>query len=179
MYWLCRINTWIFLYVRPANERRRYIVTSSLIGWAQTWNYPWKRSLSSTRKAFNYTLVWKKVYFHFLLKFSTTRVNSSRPRQNRRHFADDVFKCNFFNENVWIPIQISLKFVPKGPMNNIPALVQIMGWRRPGDKPLSEPMIARLPTLICVNRPQWVNMYDVPWLLLSQTAMVSLPCCTM
>ena len=27
---------------------------------------------------------------------------------------------------------MSLKFVPKGPINNIPALVQIMAWRRPG-----------------------------------------------
>ena len=35
----------------------------------------------------------------------------------------------------------SMKFVPKGPINNIPALVQIMAWCRPGDKPLSEPMI--------------------------------------
>ena len=38
-------------------------------------------------------------------------------------------------------IKISLKFVPKGPINNIPALVQIMAWGRPGDKPLSEAMI--------------------------------------
>ena len=84
--------------------------------------------------------------------------NSLRPRENRRHFADDVFKCNFLNENVWILIKISLKFVPKGPINNIPALVQIMAWRRPGDKPLSEAMMVRLPTHICVIRPQWVNV---------------------
>ena len=44
-------------------------------------------------------------------------VNSLRPRQNGRHFADDIFKCIFLNENVWIPIKISLKFVPKGPIN--------------------------------------------------------------
>ena len=69
--------------------------------------------------------------------------NSWRPRQNRRHFADNVFKCNFLNENVWIPIKISLKFVPKGPINNIPALVQIVAWRRTGNKPLSEPMMAQ------------------------------------
>ena len=50
-------------------------------------------------------------------------INSLRPRENRRQFADDVFKCNFLNENVWIPIKISLKFVPKGSINNIPALV--------------------------------------------------------
>ena len=42
-------------------------------------------------------------------------------------------------------------------MNNIPALVQIMAWRRPGDKPLSEPMMVSLPTHICVTRPQWVK----------------------
>ena len=39
--------------------------------------------------------------------------------------ADNIFKCIFLNENVWISINISLKFVPKGPINNIPALVQI------------------------------------------------------
>ena len=78
------------------------------------------------------------------------------PRQNRRHFANDIFKCIFFNENVLIPIQISLIFVPKGPINNIPALVQMMAWRRPGDKSLSEPMMPRLPTHICVTQPQWV-----------------------
>ena len=48
---------------------------------------------------------------------------------------DDIFKCIFLNENAWISIKISLKIVPKGPINNIPALVQIMAWRRPGDKP--------------------------------------------
>ena len=42
-----------------------------------------------------------------------------------------------FYENIWIPIKISLKFVPKGSINNIPALVQIMAWHRPGDKPVS------------------------------------------
>ena len=76
-----------------------------------------------------------------------------------RHFADDIFKCIFLNENVWISIKISLKFVPKGPINNIPALVQIMVWCRPGNKPLSEAMMVNLPTHICVSRPQWVKIY--------------------
>ena len=53
--------------------------------------------------------------------------------------------------------RFSLKFVPKGRMNNIPTLVQIMAWRRPGDKPLSEPVLVCLLTHICVTRPQWVN----------------------
>ena len=42
-------------------------------------------------------------------------------------------------------------------MKIFPALVQIMAWRRPGDKPLSESMMVRLPTHICVTRPPWVN----------------------
>ena len=83
--------------------------------------------------------------------------NTLRPRQNGRHFPYDIFKCIILFENVWIWIKISLKFVLKIRINNIPALVQIMAWRRPGDKPLSEPMMVRLPTHICVTRPQWVN----------------------
>ena len=50
-------------------------------------------------------------------------VNTLRPKQNGCNFADDILKCIFLNENVWIPIEISLKFVPKGPIDNIPALV--------------------------------------------------------
>ena len=84
-------------------------------------------------------------------------INSLRPRQNGRQFADDIFKCIFLIENVWFPIKISLNFVPKGIINNNISLVQIMAWRRPGDKPLSEPMIVSLPTHICLARPQWVN----------------------
>ena len=90
-------------------------------------------------------------------------VNSLRPRQNERHFVDDIFKCIFRNENVWILIKISLKFVPKGPINNFPTLVQIMALRRPGDKPLPEPMMVGLPTHICDARPQWGNSLVVGW----------------
>ena len=90
------------------------------------------------------------------------QLNSLRPRQNGRHFANDILKCIFLNENVWIPNNISLKFVPKGPINNNPALVQVMAWRRPGDKPLSEPMMVWLLTHICVTRPQWVKWVKIP-----------------
>ena len=83
--------------------------------------------------------------------------NTLRPRHNGRHFADDIFKCIFFNENVRISIKISIKFVPTGPTSIIPALVQIMAWRQTGDKPLSETMMVRLLTHIRVTRPQWVN----------------------
>ena len=83
--------------------------------------------------------------------------NTLRPRQNGRHFADNIFKCIFLNENVWIIIEISLKFVPSGPINNIPALVQIMAWCCPGNMPLSKPMVVSLLTHICVTQPQWVQ----------------------
>ena len=83
-------------------------------------------------------------------------LNTLRPRQNGCHFADDTFKPILLNENIRISIKISLKFVLKVPIDNIPSLVQIMAWRRPGDKPLSEPMMVCLLTHICVTRPQWV-----------------------
>ena len=86
-------------------------------------------------------------------------LNTLRPRQNGRHFTDDIFKCIFMNENVWFPIKISLKVVPKGLIKNIPALVQIMAWRLQGDKSLSEPVMVRLLTHICVTQPQWVKWY--------------------
>ena len=46
-------------------------------------------------------------------------------------------------EKFCISIWISLKFVPKGQINNIPALVYIMAWHQIGDKSLSEPMLTR------------------------------------
>ena len=109
---------------------------------------------------------WSVLNWHHFVSFNVNehRTNSScfntlGPRQNGRHFPDDIFKWIFLNENVWIWINISLKFVAvaRGPINNIPPLVQIMAWRRPGDKPLSEPMMVTLLMHICISRPQWVN----------------------
>ena len=82
-----------------------------------------------------------------------------------------IFQTTFSNAFSWMKMhefrKISLKFVPKVPINNIPALVLIMAWRRLGDKPLSEPMMVSLPTHICVTRPQWVNLktasYHFDW----------------
>ena len=84
--------------------------------------------------------------------FRAGRIHTLRPKQNGRHFPDDIFKWIFLEQNVWISITISLKFVRKSPINNIPALVQIMAWRWSGHKPLSEPMMVSLQsllTLIC------------------------------
>ena len=55
--------------------------------------------------------------------------------------ADDTFNYIFLNEKFFILIKISLKFVPKGPIDNNPAWVQVMAWRRIDDKPLSKLML--------------------------------------
>ena len=89
-------------------------------------------------------------------------LNILKLRQNCCNFAEDIFKCIFLNENVRIFLKISLKFVPKVQISNIPALVQIMASRWPGDKPLSEPMMVSPLMHICVTRPQWVNCCTSP-----------------
>ena len=63
--------------------------------------------------------------------------NTLRPRQDGRHF-----QMHFLEWNAWILITISLKFVPEGPINNIPPWVQIMAWHLSGDKPLSGSLMA-------------------------------------
>ena len=106
------------------------------------------------RKSSCYCMPWTLMIPAIICKVLN---NSLRPRRDRRHFADDIFKCVCLNENEWISLGISLKFVSKVRINNIPSLVQIMAWRRSGDKPLSEPMMVSLLTQICVTRPQWVK----------------------
>ena len=75
-------------------------------------------------------------------------LNALIPRQYGRHFVDDIFKSIFLNEDVWISIKMLLNFIPKGPINNIPKLVQTMAWHRTADKPLSEAMVVSLLTYI-------------------------------
>ena len=137
----------------PFHAFRRFFYVMFMSKWKLMW---------STQSAFILIYIEKTSSIHIwgmLLSAHAAwcHFNTLRPRQNGRHFPDNTFKCIFFNENVWISIKISLKFVPKGSINNIPALVQIMAWRRLGAKPLSEPMVACSPTHICVSRPQWVK----------------------
>ena len=90
------------------------------------------------------------VGFHLFPLEEPDYFNILRPKK-LRHFADGIFKSIFFNENVWILVKNSR------PINNIPPLVQIVAWCLPGNKPLSEPMMVRLPTHICVTQPQLVK----------------------
>ena len=83
---------------------------------------------------------------HLSLVFNTMKL--------KKHFLDSIFKYSFLNENVRSLVKILLKFVLKGPFNNIPTLFQTMAWRRPGDKPLSEPTMVNLLMHIYIIWPQ-------------------------
>ena len=91
----------------------------------------------------------------------------------------DISQTTFSYEFSWMKMyEFRLKFhwslFLRDPINNIPSLVQIMAWRRPGDKPLSEPMMVRLPTHIYVTRPQWVKsaIFLLYWLVSSDRLMI-------
>ena len=68
-----------------------------------------------------------------------------------------IYKCIFPNEMFEFLLRFSQNSVRKSPINNTPALVQIMAWHRSGDKPLSEPMVVDSLTHVCVTRPQCVK----------------------
>ena len=74
--------------------------------------------------------------------------------------ADHIFRCIFLNEMDKILIQISLKLVPSGQIDNKPAFVQVMVWRWTGDKPLPEPMMAQFTDAYMRHQGRWVN-HDV------------------
>ena len=161
-YFLCKIY-WCFALThyapRSKGDERKLLLffffvvfffnqvwTSSLILWGKMWQIQVKYFKPHTGYVF---LILHK--FHadggdwprccktingYVLPWCGVIIDTLRPRQKGRHFADDIFKCIFVNENVWISIGISLNFFPRGPINNIPALVQIMARRRSGDKQL-------------------------------------------
>ena len=122
------------------------------------------------RKNFNYT------HHHTALKcilifhendWAHKGLTHLPPGQNGRHFSDDIFKCIFMNETFCILIRISLTFVPKDPINNIPALVLIMAWHQSGDKRLSEPQCWPSSLMhICDTRGRWVNANSVHYISL-------------
>ena len=92
-------------------------------------------------------------------------INSLRPSDAITAFSQTTFSSAFswmkilefwliFHWNLFLRVPLT-RFTD----TNIPALVQVMAWRHPGDKPLSEPMLISLPTHICVTQPQWVKSW--------------------
>ena len=105
-------------------------------------------------------------WFNFILDIPVSgpeAFTTLRPSQNGRHFADAIFKRIISTENVSISLKISLKFVSKVQINKIPALIQIMAWRWPGDKPLSAPMVGvRMYVSLGLNELRWVAPNSFP-----------------
>ena len=124
----------------PTPPSRQALTTPTWRWRARLWrtraNIIWQPRTSWAAPPPNLTSQWSVSERNHWLQFDTLR-----PKQNCRHFTDDIFTCIFLNENMLISLKISLKFVSKVRINNITAVVQIMAWRRPGGKPLSEPMM--------------------------------------
>ena len=99
---------------------------------------------------------------HHMIAIGKWQFHTLRPRQSGRHFSDDIFRCIFFNEEFELRLKCHCNLFIGS--NNIPALVQTMNRRRPGDKPLSEPDRVSLVTHICVTRPQWVKKACIMYL---------------
>ena len=82
------------------------------------------------------------------------------------HFVDVIFKCIFLNENFRISNKISLKYFPRGAINNMSAFIQTVAWRRTGGKPLSEPMMTQFIAKVGLNDLTEGTPLYIPRLLL-------------
>ena len=121
-------------------------------------NFPYKWPVTRKKFPFDDVIMIKKsrmheLACHILLVMTITHWGHNKMTAS---FLTTILKAIFLNENAYISIKIWLKFVPQVRINTTPALVQIMAWHRPGDKPLFEPMINLL-THICVTRTQWIK----------------------
>ena len=128
---------------------------SKVIVWHQFYMY--KRMLTFNLTTFRPIIILKKITPGYLA-----------------HWGQDEMAANsqtaFLNAFSFSVFQFSLKFVP--------SLVKIMAWCRPGNKPLSEPMMVKLLMHICITRLQWVKgwcMKPIPnlFVVLSRTAAAS------
>ena len=90
---------------------------------------------------------------YHMIAIGMWQFHTLRPRKSGRHFSDDIFKCISFNEEFEFRLRCHWNLFIGS--SNIPALVQTMGRRRPGFKPLSEPIVVNLVTHICITWPQW------------------------
>ena len=126
----------------------------------QTNGYYWTELLDSTVfEATHFKIIWKTQQSSIFVMVVLHHASTHSPGQNGRYFADDILKCYFLKERFRILIWILLKFVPKDPIDNKWALVQVMAWRRIDDKPLPEPMLISSPrTHLCGTRGRWVNV---------------------
>ena len=139
--WLC------YVYGSTISSKyntNNFVAVISSHGWLQSWILIPLLSLFAVPRnqpAF-YRFSWGECVA-FKNCYSRS-INSSPLGQNGRNYTDDIFRYVFMNEKFCILIRISLKVVPKCPIDNKPALAQIMVWCRTGSKPLSEPMLTQI-----------------------------------
>ena len=70
-------------------------------------------------------MLWLEHHWHHNVSLGYSEL-THLSRQNGHNFADDTFRCIFVNENIYILIDISLKLVPEGPIDNKSVLVYVI-----------------------------------------------------
>ena len=116
------ICAWIYSSVnnREAGDLRRHCAHYGVIVVWAVYNWGVRNSVHAKIEQYKRLCLWCHVreitikYFfrrRFFYSPPACIFNTLRPRQNARHFAYDIFECMFVNENAWISLKISLKFV--------------------------------------------------------------------
>ena len=117
-------SNWVTMETRSSNDLQ-------LVTW---------RGWQGIRIVFPEMITLVICHMHAKSFFSALKVLTRLPLDKMATILpDDIFKCILLNENEKIPIPLSLKLVPSSPIDNKPALVQVMAWHRTGDMPLPEP----------------------------------------
>ena len=102
----------------------------------------WYHCFTCDKHEIYWNFIYSKLWWYWLVG-DDILFNSYLSGQNGCHFTDRIFKHIFLNKNDRILIQISLKFVPKGPVDNKSTLVQVMAWPPTGNESLPEPMLTQ------------------------------------
>ena len=90
---------WNILYVSMTENGNTVTKNAQKLYWSLRWHN---------------TVCWAYMYFrinHYSVCCFRACFNTLRPIQNSRHFPDDIFKYIFLNENIWISLKFSLRFV--------------------------------------------------------------------
>ena len=153
--------------MRSLYKERMYRYTSYRNRLAfQFTRYRWLRDVECGCKWITWCLSWIMMqlkYRYCVVLWSHLpnvwgrKLNTLRQKQNCRKLSDDIFECIFLNTKLTYFYWHFTKVCSQGPIYNIPTLVQTMAWRKPGDKPLSQPVTVTLLMHICVTPPKWMK----------------------
>ena len=127
-----------------SNEARCWVENEDVVGAAPTGNAPTTSKWSTNFIAHSVGAPYIRDLTVILPEYcslSTRRVNTFWPKQNGWQYADNICKCIFFNEKVWILSKILLTSLLKGSIENKATLVLVMVWPWTGTEPLPDPML--------------------------------------